>query len=43
MGVEYDPEDWLNRLREGTPEAELLVMDPQGTVSPIRGAMETAG
>ena len=37
--VEYDPDDWLSQLRGGRGEAELLTMDSQGAVSPIRGAM----
>ncbi len=39
VGVEYDPDDWLARLRQGTAEATLLAFDPQGAVFAIRGAM----
>jgi catechol-2,3-dioxygenase len=39
VGVEYDPDEWLAKLRSGTPEAELLKFDTKGEVSPIRGAM----
>ena len=39
VGVEYDPEEWLTRLRGGVAETELLSFDSQGAVSPIRGAM----
>ena len=39
VGVEYDPEDWLTRLRGGQRESELLAIDSHGAVSPIRGAM----
>ncbi|NRD88581.1 biphenyl 2,3-dioxygenase [Sphingopyxis sp. BSNA05] len=39
VGVEYDPEDWLAKLRDGAAESEILRMDPDGAVSPIRGAM----
>lgn len=39
VGVEYDPDDWLTRLRDGQSESELLSFDSQGAVSPIRGAM----
>jgi catechol-2,3-dioxygenase len=39
VGVEYDPEDWLRRLRAGTPEAELLALDCAAEASPIRGAL----
>lgn len=39
VGVEFDPDDWLAKLRSGMTEAELLTIDPKGPVSPIRGAM----
>lgn len=39
VGVEYDPEEWLARLREGTPEAEMLDRPTHEPVSPIRGAL----
>ncbi len=39
VGVEYDPDDWLTRLRGGRAETELLSFDSLGAVSPIRGAM----
>ncbi len=39
VGVEYDPDDWLTRLRGGANESELLSIDSKGAVSPIRGAM----
>ena len=39
VGVEYDPDDWLARLRSGIAETELLAIDASGAVSPIRGAM----
>jgi catechol-2,3-dioxygenase len=39
IGVEYDPEDWLKRLRAGTPEAELLERKVDLPVSPMRGSM----
>ncbi len=39
VGVEYEPDDWLTKLRNGTPETELLKFDAQGTVSPIRGQL----
>jgi catechol-2,3-dioxygenase len=38
IGVEYDPEDWLARIRAGTPEAELLRREVHLPVSPVRGA-----
>lgn len=39
VGTEYDPDDWLARLRSGVAEAELLAFDPAAEVSPIRGRM----
>lgn len=40
VGVEFDPEEWLVRLRCGMPEAELLVIDLEADVSPLRGRFE---
>lgn len=40
IGVEYDPEDWLARLRGGTPEADLLLRQIHEPVSPVRGSLE---
>ncbi len=37
VGVEYDPDEWLTRLRGGAPESELLVREVHEPVSPIRG------
>jgi catechol-2,3-dioxygenase len=37
VGVEFDPDAWLELLRSGTREAELLNHQEQGPVSPIRG------
>ena len=39
VGVEYDPEDWLTKLRNGIPETEFLKFDAQGETSPIRGQL----
>ena len=39
IGVEYDPDEWLARLRAGVPEQELLDRKGDLPVSPIRGAM----
>ena len=39
LGVEFDPDDWLARLRSGTPERELLVRKSHEPVSPLRGAI----
>lgn len=40
LGVEYDPEDWLTKLRAGTPESELLVRQVHEPASPLRGYIE---
>lgn len=40
VGVEYDPADWLARLRAGVNEAALLPVSPTAPVSPIRGKLE---
>lgn len=37
LGVEFDPEEWLSRLRGGTPERDLLVRQTHEPVSPLRG------
>jgi len=37
LGVEFDPADWLARLRSGTPETELLDRQKHEPISPIRG------
>ena len=39
VGVEYDPEDWLARMRAGTPASEFLERKIHEPVSPIRGAL----
>lgn len=39
VGVEYDPDDWLTKLRDGVAETEMLSFDSKGAISPIRGAM----
>jgi hypothetical protein len=39
LGVEFDPEDWLARLRAGSPEAEMLVRKVHEPVSPLRGSI----
>ena len=41
VGVEYDPEDWLARMRDGTPDSEFLVRRSDEPISPIRGALGT--
>jgi catechol-2,3-dioxygenase len=37
LGVEFDPEEWLAKLRAGTPEADLLRRHAHEPVSPLRG------
>ena len=37
VGVEFDPEAWLARLRAGTPESECLLRRVHEPASPIRG------
>jgi catechol-2,3-dioxygenase len=37
IGVEYDPEDWLARLRAETPASDLLLRQSHMPVSPLRG------
>ena len=39
VGVEYDPEEWLARLRAGAPESDFLVRQVHEPVSPIRGSI----
>ena len=39
IGVEYDPEDWLARLRAGAPIADFLVRQVHEPVSPVRGSI----
>ena len=39
VGVEYDPEDWLARTRAGAPASQLLNLQVNEPVSPIRGAV----
>ena len=37
IGVEFDPEDWLSRMRQGTPASEFLRRTVHEPVSPVRG------
>lgn len=39
VGVEYDPDEWLARLRAGAPESDFLVRQTHQPVSPIRGSI----
>ena len=38
IGVEFDPDDWLARLRAGTAPSEFLMRQTHEPVSPIRGS-----
>lgn len=40
IGVEYDPDEWLAKLRAGTPGKDLLPRQADLPVSPIRGALQ---
>jgi catechol-2,3-dioxygenase len=42
IGVEFDPEDWLARVRAGAPTSDFLVRHTDQPVSPIRGALASA-
>ena len=37
LGVEFDPEEWLARLRSGAPESDFLLRRTHEPVSPLRG------
>lgn len=39
IGVEYDPDDWLARLRAGGSPSEFLLRQSDLPVSPIRGSI----
>ena len=39
LGVKFDPEEWLAKLRSGTPESELLVRRVHEPATPLRGAI----
>lgn len=39
IGVEFDPEDLLARLKAGTPESELLPRHEHLPISPVRGSL----
>ena len=38
IGVEFDPGDWLARLRAGEPAERFLLRSVQQPVSPVRGS-----
>lgn len=39
VGVEYDPEEWLAKIRAGTPATDFLERRVHEPVSPIRGVL----
>ena len=39
IGVEFDPGDWLARLRAGAPESDFLVRTVHQPVAPLRGLL----
>lgn len=39
IGVEFDPDDWLARLRAGTPESQFLLRQTDDPISPFRGSV----
>jgi catechol-2,3-dioxygenase len=41
VGVEYDPEEWLDKYRSGAPASEFLERATDDPVSPIRGQFAT--
>jgi catechol-2,3-dioxygenase len=43
IGVEYDPDEWLARMRAGTPANDFLLRKIHQPVSPVRGSAALAG
>ena len=39
IGVEYDPDEWLQRLNAGTPLVQFLTRQADLPVSPVRGSL----
>ena len=39
LGVEFDPEEWLARLRAGEPASGFMVRQGHAPVSPLRGTI----
>jgi len=39
VGVEFNPDEWLARLRAGAPASDFLIRQTDETASPIRGAL----
>ena len=40
IGVEFDPDFWLDQLKAGIPEVEFLIRTVYEPISPIRGALQ---
>lgn len=43
IGVEYDPDEWLARLRAGAPVSDFLARQTHAPVSPVRGSFTERG
>ena len=39
IGVEYEPDEWLERVRAGTPASQFLVRQSDEPISPIRSSV----
>ena len=39
LGVEYNPDEWLTRLRAGAPESSMLLRSGDEPISPFRGSL----
>jgi catechol-2,3-dioxygenase len=39
IGVEYDPDEWIERIRSGTPASEFLMRQSDEPISPIRSSV----
>ena len=40
IGVEFDPDEWLARIKAGAPPSEFLERQVHEPISLIRGAMD---
>lgn len=43
IGVEYDPDEWLAKVRAGAPASEFLTRKAHAPVSPVRGSFTEPG
>jgi hypothetical protein len=39
IGVEFNPDEWLARLRDGAPTSDFLIRQTDEPASPLRGAL----